>query len=84
MAFSKQTSCGFVSLKNFSHNNRTQGQMEKSQQELKRTRLQNRRFKNLAENAVAYDPSISGLIRENADGFRATKKTKIKVFAQLL
>jgi len=30
----------YTSLKNFSHNNRTQGHMEKSQQELKRTRLQ--------------------------------------------
>jgi len=45
----------YASLKNFSHNNRTQGHMEKSQQELKRTRLQNRRFKNLAEIAVVYD-----------------------------
>jgi len=76
MAFSKQTSSGFVSLKNFSHNNRTQGEMEKSQHELKRTRLQSRRFKNLAEIAVVYHQSIRGLIREYEDGFRATKKTK--------
>jgi len=57
--------------------------MEKSQQELKRTRLQNRRFKNLAEIAVVYD-RISGLIREYDDGFRSKakqiftkKKTKV-------
>jgi len=50
--------------------------MEKSQQELKGTRLQNGRFNNLVEIAVVYDQSISGLIREYEDGFRATKKTK--------
>jgi len=48
--------------------------MEKSQQELKRTRLQNRRFKNLADIAVVYDQSISGLIRKYDDGFRSKAK----------
>ena len=76
MAFPKQISSWFVSLRNFSHKNRTQGKMEKSQQELKRTRLKTRRSNNLAEIVVVYDESISGLIWEYEDGFRVTKKAK--------
>jgi len=45
--------------KTFCNNNRTQAQMENSQQELKRTRLRNK-IKNLAEIAVVYhDISLS-------------------------
>jgi len=44
-------------MQTFSSGNRTQGQIEESQQELKRTRLRNRKYKNLAELAVIYHPS---------------------------
>jgi len=66
--FGSQTIC---------NNNRTQRQMEKSQQELKRTRLRNRRFKNLAEIAVVYHDISKSLLLEYEDGFRKkAKKTQ--------
>jgi len=52
--------------------NRTHGVMEKPQQELKRTRLENRKFKNLASFAMQYDQHCNALISEYYDGFRKT------------
>ena len=43
---------------NLTTNNRTQGIMEKSRQELKRTRLEGRRFRRLDEIAVAISQKI--------------------------
>jgi len=74
LIFIAKFASSYASLKNFSHNNRTQGHMEKSQQELKRTRLQNRRLKKLAEIAAVYNKSISGQIREYDDGFSSKAK----------
>ena len=54
----------FHLLQTFASNNRTQGQIEKSQQELKRTRLENRRHKNLAELAVVYQKMSKSLVTE--------------------
>jgi len=63
-------------LQTFASNNHTQGQIEKSQQELKRTRLENRRYKNLAELAVVglYHKMSKSLVTEYEDG----KRNKIK------
>jgi len=61
-------------LQTFASNNRTQGQIEKSQQELKRTCLENRRYKNLAELAVVYHKMSKSLVIEYEDG----KRKKIK------
>ena len=53
--------------------------MEKSQQELKRTRLENRKFKDLATFTVEYDQHSSALISEYYDGFRTTSfKGKVR------
>jgi len=57
----------FHLLQTFACNNRTQGQTEKSQQELKRTRLENRRYKNLAELAVVYHKMSKSLVTEYED-----------------
>jgi len=52
---------------------------KKSQQELKRTRLENRKFKDLASFAVQYDQHSNALISEYYDGFRATSfKRKVR------
>ena len=64
----------FQLLQTFASNNRTQGQIEKSQQELKKTRLENRRYKNLAELAVVYHKMSKSLATEHEDG----KRKKIK------
>jgi len=58
----------------FCNNNCSQGQMEKSQQELKRTRLRKRRFKNLAEIAVVYHDLSKSLLLESEDGFRKKQR----------
>jgi len=55
-------------LQTFASNNRTQGQIEKSQQELKRKRLEDRRYKNLAELAVVYHKMRKSLVTEYEDG----------------
>jgi len=53
--------------------------MEKSQQDLKRTRLENRKFKDLATFAVQYDQHSNALILEYYDGFRTTSfKRKVR------
>jgi len=53
--------------------------MKKSQQELKRTRLENRKFKDLATFAVQYDQHSNALISEYYDGFRKTSfKRKVR------
>nr|CAB3263128.1 uncharacterized protein LOC104265342 [Phallusia mammillata] len=57
-------------------NNRTQGIMEKSQQELKRTRLRGRKFKNLAEFVQVYDETNLPVLKFH-DGYR-TKPVKRK------
>ena len=54
----------FHLLQTFASNNRTQGQIEKSQQELKRTRFENRRYKNLAELAVVYHKMSKSLVTD--------------------
>ena len=46
--------------------------MEKLQQELKQTRLENRKFKDLATFPVQYDQHSIELISEYCDGFRTT------------
>ena len=66
----------FHLLQTFACNNRTQGQTEKSQQELKRTRLENRRYKNLAELAVVYHKMSKSLVTEYEDGKRKKIKKK--------
>jgi len=66
----------FHLLQTFASNNRTQGQIEKSQQELKRTRLENRRCKNLAELAVVYHKMSKSLVTEYEDGKRKKIKKK--------
>ena len=58
----------FHLLQTFACNNRTQGQIEKSQQELKRMRLENRRCKNLAELAVVHHKMSKSLVTEYEDG----------------
>jgi len=63
-------------LQTFASNNRTQGQIEKSQLELKRTRLENRRYKNLAEQAVVYHKMSKSLVTEYEDGKRKKIKQK--------
>jgi len=60
----------FHLLQTFASNNRTQGQIEKSQQELKITRLENRRYKNLAELVVVYHKISKSLVTEYEDGKR--------------
>jgi len=56
--------------------------MEKSQQELKWTRLENRKFKDLATFAVQYDQHSNALISEYYDGFRTTSfKRKVSADA---
>jgi len=54
----------FDLLQTFASNNRTQGQIEKSQQELKRTRFENWRYKNLTELAVVYHKMSKSLVTE--------------------
>jgi len=66
----------FHSLQTFANKNHTQGQIEKSQQELKRTRLENRRYKNLAELAVVYHKISKSLTTEYEDGKRKKIKKK--------
>jgi len=66
----------FHLLQTFASNNRTQGQIEKSLQELKRTRLENRRYKNLAELAVVYHKMSNSLVTEYEDGKRKKIKKK--------
>jgi len=66
----------FHLLQTFASNNRTQGQIEKSQQELKRTRLENRRYKNLAELAVVYQKMSKSLVTEYENGKRKKIKKK--------
>jgi len=75
----------FHLLQTFASNNRTQGQIEKSQQELKRTRLENRRYKNLAELAVVYHKMSKSLVIEYEDRKRKKiKKTEMVGFIFLL
>ena len=59
---------------NLTRDNRTQGIMEKSQQELKRTRCHGRRFRGLHEFAQVYNEEHIGLIREFKDGVRLGNK----------
>jgi len=66
----------FHLLQTFASNNRTQGQIEKPQQELKRTRLENRRYKNLAELAVVYHKMSKSRVTEYEDGERKKIKKK--------
>jgi len=66
----------FNLLQTFASNNRTERQIEKSQQELKRTCLENTRYKNLAELAVAYHKMSKSLVTEYADGKRKKIKKK--------
>jgi len=66
----------FHLLQTFASNNRIQGQIEKSQQELKRTRLENRRYQNLAELAVVYHKMSKSLVTEYEDGKRKKIKKK--------
>ncbi|XP_077975501.1 uncharacterized protein LOC144431350 [Styela clava] len=61
---------------NLAKDNRTQGIMEKSQQELKRTRFNNRRFKRLDEIAVVYDQLHDSLIREYQDNLIVRPKKR--------
>jgi len=63
-------------LQTFASNNRTQGQIEKSQQELKGTRLENRRYKNLTKLAVVYHKMSKSLVTEYEDGKRKKIKKK--------
>jgi len=72
----------FDLLQTFASNDRTQGQTEKSQQELKRTRLENIRYKNLAELAVVYHKMSKSLVTEYEDGKR--KKIKKKEMVGLI
>ena len=54
--------------------------MEKSQQELKRTRMENRKYKDLATFALQYQKHNDGLIAEYYDGFRKTNaKRKVNL-----
>ena len=66
----------FHLLHTFASNNRTQGQIEKSQKKLKRTCLENRRYKNLAELAVVYHKMSKSLVTEYEDGKRKKIKKK--------
>jgi len=60
----------FHLLQTFTSNYHTQGQIEKSQQELKRTRLENRRYKILAELAVVCHKMSKSLVTEYEDSKR--------------
>ena len=71
--FSKLSGSKF---QNITKRNRTQGYVEKNQQELKRTRLINRRFTRLDEFAVVYEEMHDGLLREFSDGIRSTPSSK--------
>jgi len=66
------TAATFVCVQTFAKHNRTQGIMEKSQQELKRTRMENRKFKDLASFAIQYHLHSDALAVEYDDGFRET------------
>lgn len=69
--FSKLTK---MTTQNLSKDNRTSGTMEKSQQELKRTRLRNRRYKRLDEIAIVYHDFYLPLVREFTDSLLIKKK----------
>jgi len=66
----------FHFLQTFAGNNCTQRQIEKSQQELKRTHLENRRYKNLAELAAVYHKMCKSQVTEYEDGKRKKIKKK--------
>ena len=66
------SSACFLGEQTFVKHNRTQGVMEKSQQELKRTRLENRKCKDLSTFAAQYHQHSKALISEDYDGFRKT------------
>ena len=66
-------------FRNLSRSTRTQGNIEKSFQELKRTRLGNRRFGRLDEFVVMYDALHKPLIREFQDGMQSASKKKTKI-----
>jgi len=56
--------------------------MEKSQQELKRIRLENRKYKDLATFALQYQKHNDGIIVEYYNGFRKTNaKRKVNLFS---
>ena len=59
---------------NLTTNNRTQGIMEKSQQELKRTRLEGRRFRRLDEIAVAISQKNTAILREYGDSIKKRRR----------
>jgi len=66
-------------MQTFSSENRTQRQIEKSQQQLKRTRLQHRKYINLAELAVIYHHTHDARVAEHENIFRKNSAKKIKV-----
>jgi len=68
-----------ICMQTFSSENCTQGQIDKSQQELKRTRLRNGKYRNLAELAVVYHCTHDALVAEHENGFRKKFSKKIKV-----
>ena len=74
----------FHLLQTFAINNRTQAQTEKSQQRLKRTRLENRRYKNLAELAVVYHKVSKTLVHENGKQKKIKKKEMVGFIFLLL
>ena len=62
----------FMCVQTFAKHNRTQGIMEKSQQELKRTRMENRKFKDLASFGIQCHLHSDALAVEYDDGLRKT------------
>ncbi|CAL8258937.1 unnamed protein product [Arctogadus glacialis] len=62
--------------KNYTQDNRTQGIMEKSQWDLKKIRLQSRRFKRMDDFVSMYKVSTNALLREYADSLKKRRKQK--------
>jgi hypothetical protein len=67
----------YVSIQNYTQDNRTQGIMEKSQWDLKKVRLQGRRFKRMDDFVAMHKVSTNALLREYADSLKERRKQKV-------
>ena len=73
----------YVSIQNYTQDNRTQGIMEKSQWDLKKVRLQGRRFKRMDDFVAMHKVSTNALLREYADSLKERRKQKVICYFNL-
>lgn len=63
-----------VSIQNYTADNHTQGIMEKSQWDLKKVRMQQRRFTRFDDFVAMHKVSLDGLLLEYADAVRSRRQ----------